>query len=218
MCSQGPVAAELSGGVDSSCIVGMCQSLFHGGSVPNLGFETLSLVFPDLPCDETSYLRQMVALWNLSSNEVPVLPDPEWYPECASRYLDLPDHPNCHMSISQRPCAAERLSRESSPASAATIGSTRRSNSPEPGAPYAGCAPSQPCRPAPCWVTAYACSAAGSGSLPDHTAPWIPMPSPAAPALADRVRRAAPGRLFCLPVQKKLYVRLTNATLIHFSR
>ena len=98
--SQGPVAADLSGGVDSSCVVGMCQSLFHDGSVPDPGFETLSLVFPGLPCDETSYLRQVVAFWNLTSNEVPALQDPEWYPECAGRYLEPPDHPNCHVSDS----------------------------------------------------------------------------------------------------------------------
>ena len=93
-----PVAAELSGGVDSSCVVGMCQHLFHGGAVPDSGFETFSEVFPGLPADETTWLRQVARFWNLKSNELVAPPDPAWYPECASRYLYLPDPPNGHTS------------------------------------------------------------------------------------------------------------------------
>jgi asparagine synthase (glutamine-hydrolysing) len=96
--SHRPVAAELSGGVDSSCVVGMCQYLLRGGFVPDVGFETFSLVFPGLPADETAWFRQVVDFWNLNSNEVPAPPDPAWYPACAKRYLDLPDHANGHMA------------------------------------------------------------------------------------------------------------------------
>ena len=96
--SPGPVGAELSGGVDSSCVVGMCQSLFRDGIASGQGFETFALVFPGHACDETAYQHQVVQFWNLKSNEVPVPPDPLWYFDCARRYLDMPDHANCHMS------------------------------------------------------------------------------------------------------------------------
>ena len=96
--SEGPVGAELSGGVDSSCVVGMCQSLFRSGAAPGQGFETFSLVFPGRRCDETEYLREVVRFWKLESSEVPVTPDPEWYADCARRYQYLPDHANFHMS------------------------------------------------------------------------------------------------------------------------
>jgi len=96
--SHRPIAAELSGGVDSSSVVGMCRHLFHDGAAPGLGFETLSLVYPGLGCDETPYQRQVVEFCNLKSNQLPFTTDPLWYPACASRYLDIPDHPNFHMS------------------------------------------------------------------------------------------------------------------------
>jgi asparagine synthase (glutamine-hydrolysing) len=217
MCSQGPVAAELSGGIDSSCIVGMCQSLFHDGSVPNLGFETLSLVFPDLPCDETSYLRQMVAFWNLSSNEVPVLPDAEWYSECASRYLDLPDHPNCHMSDFPAALAQRKgfrviltgLGGDDWFDPLVQQSRTRR-------ALRRLCA-----QPSPATVGSLLGDGVNMlrrrlGKPSDHPAPWIPDAFASRTCLADRIRRQPPDGLFASPVQKKLYVRLTNATLSHF--
>jgi asparagine synthase (glutamine-hydrolysing) len=195
----------------------MCQSLFHGGSVPNLGFETLSLVFPDLPCDETSYLRQMVALWNLSSNEVPVLPDPEWYPECASRYLDLPDHPNCHMSDFPAALAQRKGFRviltglggddwfDPPLQQSRTRRALRRL-----------CAQPSPATAGSLLGDGVRMLRRRLGKPPDHTAPWIPDAFASRTCLADRVRRQPPDGLFASPVQKKLYVRLTNATLIHF--
>jgi len=92
--SHGPVAAELSGGIDSSCVVGMCQHLFREGTASADGFETISLVFPGLPADETRWFRQVVDFWNLKSNEVLPQPDPAWFANCAKLYLDLPDSPN----------------------------------------------------------------------------------------------------------------------------
>ncbi|MGA2326245.1 MAG: asparagine synthase (glutamine-hydrolyzing) [Bryobacteraceae bacterium] len=96
--SQHPVAAELSGGIDSSCVVGMCQHLFRQGVVSGSGFEVFSLVFPGLPADESYWFRQVVGFWNLKSNEVPAPSDPAWFPDCAKRYLDLPDYGNGRMS------------------------------------------------------------------------------------------------------------------------
>jgi asparagine synthase (glutamine-hydrolysing) len=54
------------------------------------------------------------------------------------------------------------------------------------------------------------------GKPSDHPAPWIPDAFASRTCLADRIRRQPPDGLFASPVQKKLYVRLTNATLSHF--
>jgi asparagine synthase (glutamine-hydrolysing) len=94
----GPVAAELSGGVDSSSVVGMCRTLFQKGTVPERGFETFSLVFPGQACDESAYVRKVVQFCSVTSNEVAVPPDHLWYANCAKTYSDLPDHANFHMS------------------------------------------------------------------------------------------------------------------------
>jgi asparagine synthase (glutamine-hydrolysing) len=66
--SLGPVGAELSGGLDSSSVVGAVQSLYHTGHAVDAGFETFSLVFPGLACDESVYIRDVAAFWGLKSN------------------------------------------------------------------------------------------------------------------------------------------------------
>ena len=68
--SHRPVGAELSGGVDSSSIVGVARSIYREESLADLGFETFSLVFPGLPCDESGYIQDVVQLWNIKSNAV----------------------------------------------------------------------------------------------------------------------------------------------------
>jgi asparagine synthase (glutamine-hydrolysing) len=69
MRSIGPVGAELSGGLDSSSVVGMAQHLIRDGAVSALAFETFSDVFPGLRCDETPYIRAVERLWSLRSNQ-----------------------------------------------------------------------------------------------------------------------------------------------------
>jgi asparagine synthase (glutamine-hydrolysing) len=52
-----PIAAHLSGGLDSGSIVGMAHHLYETGAVENRNwFTMLSAVFPGLECDETSYI------------------------------------------------------------------------------------------------------------------------------------------------------------------
>jgi asparagine synthase (glutamine-hydrolysing) len=70
MRSVGPVGAELSGGLDSSSVVGMAQYLIREGSVPARGFESFSAVFPGLRCDETPYIRDVSDMWGLHSNRI----------------------------------------------------------------------------------------------------------------------------------------------------
>ncbi|MBW1895562.1 MAG: asparagine synthase (glutamine-hydrolyzing) [Deltaproteobacteria bacterium] len=97
--TQGRVGAELSGGLDSSSVVSMAQSLFQEGSVPESGFETFSLVFPGLLCDESAYIKDVVRMWDINSNTLqPGVPDRSWHAEQVGRYWDIPDYPNGSMS------------------------------------------------------------------------------------------------------------------------
>ena len=66
--SHGPVGALLSGGLDSSSIVCTAQLLYQEKSIPNNGFETFSLIFDKFPCDERSYITEVVNKWNGHAN------------------------------------------------------------------------------------------------------------------------------------------------------
>jgi asparagine synthase (glutamine-hydrolysing) len=70
MRSSGPVGAELSGGVDSSSVVGMAQHLSREGLASGQGFETFSWIFPGMKCDESGYIGEVVRMWELQSNTV----------------------------------------------------------------------------------------------------------------------------------------------------
>lgn len=63
-----PVGALLSGGIDSSSIVGVAQVLYRDALVQDNGFETFSIVFDQLPCDERFYINEIVQKYGLSSN------------------------------------------------------------------------------------------------------------------------------------------------------
>lgn len=93
--SNAAVAAELSGGLDSSSVVGMAQSLLQGGAFPDYRFETFSLVFSDPGCDERNYIDDVVRMWNLKANLL------EGFmldlPTCLGlvhRYKEFLDYPN----------------------------------------------------------------------------------------------------------------------------
>ncbi len=61
------VAAFLSGGLDSSAVVGMAHLVADETGVPPP--ETFSLVFDgDARCDETSYIRDVLAMWRAPSH------------------------------------------------------------------------------------------------------------------------------------------------------
>ncbi len=93
--SHKPVGAELSGGLDSSSVVGMAQSLFHGGHNGGRDFQTISLVFPGMACDESPYIDEAARMWGVRSNRVAYeMPSPEAYFEQARLYQDFPNFPN----------------------------------------------------------------------------------------------------------------------------
>jgi asparagine synthase (glutamine-hydrolysing) len=59
LCSHnGAVAAELSGGLDSSMTVGTSASMMRDGTAADLRFETFSLVFPDAIADEREFIAE----------------------------------------------------------------------------------------------------------------------------------------------------------------
>jgi asparagine synthase (glutamine-hydrolysing) len=66
--SSTPVGAWLSGGLDSSSVVCMAQKLYAEGAIKNNGFETFSIVFEELPCDEKSYIQPVIDQWELTAN------------------------------------------------------------------------------------------------------------------------------------------------------
>ncbi len=68
--SHRPVGAHLSGGLDSSSVVGLAQSMFGNGQLAENNFETFSLIFPGLECDESEYIQSVVEMWKLKNTLV----------------------------------------------------------------------------------------------------------------------------------------------------
>jgi asparagine synthase (glutamine-hydrolysing) len=93
---MGPVGADLSGGLDSSSIVCLAQSLYRAGQSSDHGFETFSLVFPPgTPSDERSYIDDVAKKWALKANRLAEhVPAASCYQESVSRSLDFPYYPN----------------------------------------------------------------------------------------------------------------------------
>jgi asparagine synthase (glutamine-hydrolysing) len=104
----GPVIAHLSGGLDSSSVVGMAQHLIQNGSVTVPRFETTALVFAEPESDEHEYIAQMEAMWGLKF--LPVQPSQLDLTSCLTqtrRYRDIPDYPNSAMADSLRQTALD---------------------------------------------------------------------------------------------------------------
>jgi len=66
--SCGPVGAWLSGGLDSSSIVCTAQKLYQERAIEGKGFETFSILFDELPCDERRYIEAVVQKWGLRAH------------------------------------------------------------------------------------------------------------------------------------------------------
>lgn len=93
--SHRPVGAHLSGGMDSSSVVAVAQRVFQDGLSSDLGFETFSLVYPGLPCDESAYIRAVAGDLGLKANLVePTRPEQSYWIHQSRRYRDLTDFPN----------------------------------------------------------------------------------------------------------------------------
>ncbi len=107
--SYWPVGVYLSGGLDSSSVVGVAQSLYHDGVLADAGFEAFSLAFPGFACDESAYIRDVVRMWGLECNAVsPEESDTSRYAEQVRRYHDFPDYPNAATLDPLRTLAREK--------------------------------------------------------------------------------------------------------------
>ncbi|OFV95345.1 MAG: asparagine synthase (glutamine-hydrolyzing) [Acidobacteria bacterium RIFCSPLOWO2_12_FULL_54_10] len=92
------IAAELSGGLDSSSIVSVAQCALSNGSVDGAGLETFSLSFPGEPYDESPYIQTVIQKWGLNSNFVGEgFPETPAYLEQCCRYKDFPYGPSGEM-------------------------------------------------------------------------------------------------------------------------
>lgn len=91
--SQLPVSLELSGGLDSSSIVGMAHTM--SSTTNKKDFATCSLVYPGLSCDETHYIQDMERHLGISAHYIDVThsPQADWCGEL-SRTCSVMDPPN----------------------------------------------------------------------------------------------------------------------------
>jgi asparagine synthase (glutamine-hydrolysing) len=109
MRSIGPVGAELSGGLDSSSVVGMTQALLQKNAVRVPGFETFSLVFPGRKCDESPYIRDVVEKWRIKSHTA--CPQPaslKLFTEHSMFFKDFPGYPTGAIADPFKQVARER--------------------------------------------------------------------------------------------------------------
>jgi len=109
MRAVGPVASDLSGGLDSSSVVGMAQVLISENSIGCKGFETFSWVFPGRECDESSYIDDVISKWGLIGHKVEPHPARlDRFLEQVALYQDFPGYPNGATVSPLRPLARSR--------------------------------------------------------------------------------------------------------------
>ncbi len=109
MRSVGGVASELSGGIDSSAVVGVAQKLMREDRVPGARFETFSGSSSEPTADESAYVSDVVRMWQIESHSVPLLvPTIQSWMERIQRYRETPVPPNCEMFDSLKALVAAR--------------------------------------------------------------------------------------------------------------
>jgi len=107
--SHRPIGAYLSGGLDSSSVVSMAKTIYAEGLAEDRGFETFSILYPGLPCDESRYIREVVERWNLHANYFCIDGlSLACFQEQAHFYKDLSDYPNGNDSSPIRKSAREK--------------------------------------------------------------------------------------------------------------
>jgi asparagine synthase (glutamine-hydrolysing) len=89
----GPYGIHLSGGLDSTSIVGMAASMRAAGTVPP--FETYSMLFEEPSVDERAYIHETVAILGLNANYFdPFLIDLPAAIASISRFKEFTEYPN----------------------------------------------------------------------------------------------------------------------------
>jgi asparagine synthase (glutamine-hydrolysing) len=109
MRAIGGVGAHLSGGLDSTSVVGMISLLRREGKVADAPFETFSLLFDDPEADERSYIFETVEQLGLTANyPEPVVVDLPICTEAVQRYRDFTEYPNGGMWNQAWPAARQK--------------------------------------------------------------------------------------------------------------
>jgi asparagine synthase (glutamine-hydrolysing) len=91
----GPVAAQLSGGIDSSAVVALGQRLVQSGAVPPRSLEAFSQTYPHRPDDEGPFAEAVAGRCGVKLHLLPMaMPEPRYAEAQVSRYLDFPEYPN----------------------------------------------------------------------------------------------------------------------------
>jgi len=109
MRAIGGVGAHLSGGLDSTSVVGMASLLRREGKVPDAPFETFSLLFDHPDLDERSYIFEAVKMLGLAANyPEPVPVDLAMCVDAVRRYRDFTEYPNGGMWNRVWPLAREK--------------------------------------------------------------------------------------------------------------
>lgn len=97
-----PLACEVSGGLDSSAIFAVAETLRRQGRLLAPGLEGYTLDYSGVPdADEMVYARSVGAHLGRSIHEVaPAHPPLDWYRDIARRSREFPDYPNGAMGLS----------------------------------------------------------------------------------------------------------------------
>ena len=111
--SHKPLAYEVSGGLDSSAIFAVAETLRKQGDLPAPGLEGYTLDFSgDAAADEMVYARAVGTHVGRTIQEVTPAHMPlDWYRKTARRYREFPDYPNGSMGLSIAEMARSRGSR-----------------------------------------------------------------------------------------------------------
>jgi asparagine synthase (glutamine-hydrolysing) len=95
MRASGPVAAELSGGLDSSSVVCVAAKIERETTPREAGLKTFSLVFPGAACDESGYIADVADRCGQASHVIrPLEPTDVRGATLAPRQMDVPRFAN----------------------------------------------------------------------------------------------------------------------------
>lgn len=95
MRARNGVAAELSGGLDSSSIVCTAQSMIRAGEIAVPQFEAFSLQYEEPTSDERVYVNEAASMWNVKQNWIlPYELDMQASIDGVRRCREWGEHPN----------------------------------------------------------------------------------------------------------------------------
>lgn len=107
--SHGGIGAELSGGLDSSSVVSVAQSLRREAAAADIDMETFSVAFPGLDCDESDYIEDVIRKSGVKFNFVHSYePKASCHVEYVQRHRDFPGYPGNYMWNTIRTLAREK--------------------------------------------------------------------------------------------------------------